>query len=151
MKKSIWVVGLLIALLLLAACDKKEEPPEEASVPPQQQAPPVQPTAPGDQTMPPSGATPMTDPMVAGDVPVGQKIYEGSCQSCHAEGIAGAPKLGDQAAWAERIDRGLDTLTKHSIEGFSGDTGMMPARGGNPSLSDDEVRAAVEFMVQQSR
>ena len=151
MKKSIWVAGLIIALLPLAACDKKEQPPEEASVSPQQQTPPVQPTAPGDQAPPPSGAQPVTDPMVAGDLSMGQKVYEESCRSCHAEGMAGAPKLGDQAAWSERIAQGMEILTQKSIEGFSGETGTMPARGGNASLSDDQVRAAVEYMVRQSQ
>lgn len=151
MEKSVWVVGLLIALLILAACDKKEDTPEETAVSPQQQTPSVQPLLPADKAMPPSGATPATGPMAADDVALGQRVYDESCRSCHAEGIAGAPKTGDRAAWAERIARGMEALTQNSIEGFTGETGTMPARGGDPSLSDDEVKAAVEYMVLQSQ
>ena len=58
------------------------------------------------------------------------------------------PQTGDAAAWAVRVEKGVDTLYEHAIKGFVGDMGMMPAKGGNPSLSDDEVKAAVDYMVQ---
>lgn len=75
----------------------------------------------------------------------GEKIYKGLCMSCHDAGIAGSPKLGDKAAWEPRIATGVDTLYKTSLEG----KGAMPAKGGNPALSDDEVKAAVDYMVAQ--
>ena len=65
---------------------------------------------------------------------------------CHGAGIAGAPKLGDKAAWAPRIEQGSAVLLEHAIKGFSGKAGMMPAKGGS-SASDEEVKAAVEYMV----
>lgn len=81
----------------------------------------------------------------------GKATYDGICFACHAFGSAGAPKTGDKAAWAPRIEKGMDLLVKHAIEGFQGETGFMPAKGGNPSLSDEEVAAAVEYLVSQAQ
>lgn len=77
----------------------------------------------------------------------GKRVYDSLCASCHAQGIAGAPKFGDQGAWAARLDKGLDMLVSNAINGYVGENGVMPAKGGNPALSDAEVRAAVEYMV----
>ncbi|MBZ8144135.1 cytochrome c5 family protein, partial [Rubrivivax gelatinosus] len=82
---------------------------------------------------------------------VGKSTYGKVCVMCHGSGIAGAPKIGDKAAWAPRIAQGQDTLYKHAIEGFTGSQGMMPAKGGGASLSDDDVKAAVDHMVSLSR
>lgn len=87
----------------------------------------------------------------AGGVVDGKKVYEGLCQACHATGAAGAPKTGDKGAWGPRIGQGKDTLFKHAIGGFTGKSGAMPAKGGNPALSDDEVKAAVEHMIELSK
>lgn len=76
----------------------------------------------------------------------GKKVYDSACFACHTAGVAGAPKLGDKAAWAERIAQGNETLYKHSIAGFQGKTGFMPPRGGS-SASDAEIQAAVDYMV----
>ena len=80
----------------------------------------------------------------------GQAVYGKSCTVCHAAGVAGAPKLGDKADWGPRVAQGKDTLYKHAMEGFTGAKGQMPARGGNAALSDDDVKAAVDFMADQS-
>ncbi|GAA5784344.1 c-type cytochrome [Chitiniphilus shinanonensis] len=72
----------------------------------------------------------------------GKAVYESVCMSCHATGMAGSPKFGDAGAWAARIAKGFDTLTKHAIEGFN----AMPARGGATDLTDDEVKRAVAYM-----
>ncbi len=77
----------------------------------------------------------------------GEAAYNKVCFACHAQGIAGAPKMGDAAAWEARIAQGKDTLYKHAIEGFQGQAGMMPAKGGAADLSDDDVKAAVDFML----
>ena len=80
----------------------------------------------------------------------GKTIYDNLCHSCHTAGVAGAPKLGDKAAWAARIAEGIPTLIKHATEGYKGPDGnMMPAKGGNPSLNDDQVAATVKWMVSQ--
>lgn len=76
----------------------------------------------------------------------GKKVYDTSCAACHTPGVAGAPKIGDKAAWAARIQQGTDVLYEHAIKGFQGKTGFMPPRGGS-SASDAEVKAAVDYMV----
>ena len=81
----------------------------------------------------------------------GASIYKNTCLVCHGQGVAGAPKLGDKTMWASRLSQGVDVLEKHAIEGFTGGTGTMPAKGGNVSLTEDEVKAAVAYMVEQSR
>jgi len=81
----------------------------------------------------------------------GESTYNASCAACHAAGVAGAPKLGDKAAWAPRIAQGNDTMYNHAIKGFQGKKGMMPAKGGNMSLADADVKAAVDHMVSKSK
>jgi len=81
----------------------------------------------------------------------GEEIYEETCSMCHAEGMAESPIFGDKDAWAPRIAKGMDTLVQHAIEGFEGEDGMMPERGGDDDLSDEEVKAAVEYMVNAAK
>lgn len=83
----------------------------------------------------------------------GQAVYESVCMSCHSGAIAAAPAVGDKAAWAPRLEKGIETLYKHAINGFQGEGSSMamPARGGVSSLSDEEVKAAVDYMVEQSQ
>lgn len=78
----------------------------------------------------------------------GKQVYLDECASCHNEGEEGAPALTRSKEWATRSDQGLATLYDHAINGFIGPDGEMPARGGTPSLSDDEVKNAVRFMVE---
>lgn len=78
---------------------------------------------------------------------VGQAVYTKSCAACHDSGVMGAPKTGDKAVWEPLIAEGVDTLTQNAIKG----EGKMPPKGGNMSLSDDEVKAAVEYMVDKSK
>lgn len=84
---------------------------------------------------------------VADNVLDGQKIYQGVCFSCHATGIAGSPMPGDKAVWAPRIAAGMQVLYDNVIKG----KGVMPANGGNPALSEDEIKAAVDWMVAESQ
>ncbi|HEC18639.1 MAG TPA: cytochrome c5 family protein [Gammaproteobacteria bacterium] len=81
----------------------------------------------------------------------GKATYEKTCKMCHATGMAGAPKVGDKADWAARSKQGLDTLVQHAIKGFKGSKGMMPPKGGNPGLSDADVKAAIQYMLDQSK
>lgn len=80
------------------------------------------------------------------DQATGKKIYDAACIACHGAGIAGAPKLGDNAAWAARIKQGSEVLYGHAIKGFQGQTGFMPPKGGS-TASDAEIKAAVDYMV----
>ena len=86
-------------------------------------------------------------PVVVAGAVDGKGTYGSSCAACHATGAAGAPKVGDKGAWKNRIAQGMDTLLDHAINGFKG----MPAKGGNASLSDEAVEAAVEYMVKGSK
>jgi cytochrome c5 len=81
----------------------------------------------------------------------GKSVFDVACSACHGTGIAGAPRIGDAAAWAPRIAQGMATLEKHAIEGYQGSAGVMPAKGGRTDLPDDAVRAAVEYLTAQSR
>ncbi len=81
----------------------------------------------------------------------GKATYDGACFACHASGAAGSPKFGDKAAWAPRIAQGVAVLKKHAKEGFKGNSGFMPAKGGRADLSDAAVEAAVEYMVSQAK
>ena len=81
----------------------------------------------------------------------GKATYDKACMACHAAGVAGAPKLADKANWAPRIAQGNDTLYTHALKGFTGKKGMMPPKGGNMSLADADVKAAVDYMVGQSK
>ena len=75
----------------------------------------------------------------------GQKIYQQSCQSCHASGVAGAPKLGDKDAWAPRIATGMDAMMASVMNGKN----AMPPKGACGSCSDDDLTAAAQYMVDQ--
>ncbi len=81
----------------------------------------------------------------------GEDTYKNACMACHSTGAAGAPKVGDKAAWKARIAQGNDKLYEHSIKGFKGEKGVMPAKGGRTDLSDDAVKAAVDYMVAGSK
>jgi cytochrome c5 len=77
----------------------------------------------------------------------GKVVYDKVCVACHQVSVAGSPRLGDKAAWAPRIKTGTDALVQSVIKGKN----AMPPRAGNPSLSEAEIRAAVDFMVSQSK
>ncbi|HYP67881.1 MAG TPA: c-type cytochrome [Thiobacillaceae bacterium] len=73
----------------------------------------------------------------------GQEVYDSVCGACHGSGALGAPKYQNKGDWGPRIGKGLDALSKHALEGFN----QMPARGGNPDLSDTEVTRAIVYMA----
>ncbi len=77
----------------------------------------------------------------------GNKIYDTKCFTCHASGVAGAPKLGDKAAWASRIAAGLDPMMEIVIKG----KGAMPPKGTCMDCSDEDLKAVVEYMVDKSK
>lgn len=77
----------------------------------------------------------------------GEQVYNKSCAACHGSGVMGAPKLGDKEDWKPRIAEGMDKMYNSALHG----DGAMPAKGGNPSLSDDEVKAAVDYMVDKAK
>lgn len=98
----------------------------------------------------PVGAVDVADPNAPHVALSGEQVFGQVCKTCHEAGLAGAPKMGDNAAWAPRIAQGAATLFKHAIEGFTGKNGMMPAKGGNTDLADDDVERAVVYMANRS-
>ena len=80
----------------------------------------------------------------------GEQVYQAVCKTCHETGLAGAPKVGDKAAWAPAIKKGYETLAQHAINGFQSPGKVMPAKGGNSDLADVEVQRAVVFMANKS-
>ncbi|RDI98489.1 cytochrome c5 family protein [Dyella solisilvae] len=133
---------IVAAAILLAACGGDKAPPAgDASSTPAAavQAPAAAPAE-----------APVANPVAAEPSP-GEKVYQGTCVMCHGSPAVGAPVLGNKDDWAPRIAQGKDVLYKHALEGFSGQKGAMPAHGGNPSLDDDKVKAAVDFMVSKAQ
>lgn len=86
------------------------------------------------------------EPELTPALKAGQQIVAENCFVCHAQGINGAPIIGNQKMWRKRLPQGLDTLVDHAINGY---LGMMPPKGGNPDLTDEEVRLAVTYMISQ--
>ena len=80
----------------------------------------------------------------------GEQVFQALCKTCHEPGIAGAPKVGDKAAWAASIKKGYETLVQHAINGFQEAGKVMPAKGGNPDLTDVEVQRAVVYIANRS-
>ncbi len=130
MKKSPLIVAAVLTCLL-AACGGKDSGTPAASTP----APAV--AAPALVAAAPANAA-------------GESVYKKTCALCHAAGVAGAPLPGNKDEWGPRIAQGKDILYKHALEGFTGEKGVMPARGGAAAMSDDDVKAAVDFMVAKS-
>lgn len=87
-----------------------------------------------------------TETAEAGGGP-GEKIVTQVCAACHGAGLMQSPKLGNNGDWAPRIEKGIETLYKHALEGFN----MMPAKGGRADLSDDDIKAAVDHMVEMAK
>ncbi len=103
------------------------------------------PAAPGPAAV--VSSTPAAKTALSAGRPDGNKVYQTVCAACHGAGLMGAPKPGDKAGWKQRLAQGLSTLHEHAIKGIR----AMPAKGGNPSLSDPEVSAAVDYMLSQSK
>lgn len=123
--------GYMLVTLLAAGCGEQSDSAGEAAT----------------QTEGTPGEEPLSEELAQGKV-----VWEANCRVCHGPGLAGAPPKGDTDAWSARIEKGVETLVQHATDGYSGPGGhQMPARGGNPDLSDAEIVAAVNYMVSQSR
>jgi cytochrome c5 len=100
----------------------------------------------------PAPAAPAPAPAAApalASADAGKALFNSACIACHGAGIAGAPKMGDKAAWAPRVKQGNAVLYEHALKGFQGKAGVMPPKGGS-SAPDADVKAAVDFMVASS-
>lgn len=142
------ILSIAIALTL-AACGEKPAASEAAPAAPVAVAPapapaPAAPVA-AEPAAPVAVASAAAAPSAA-DLAKGEKVYSATCLACHSAGVMGAPKFGDKAAWGPRIAQGKETVYGNAINGVR----MMPPRGGNPGLKDDEVKAAVDYMMSKS-
>lgn len=81
------------------------------------------------------------------DLATGEKVYKSTCSICHRSGLSGAPRIGSKDDWEPRLAQGKDVLYDRAIHGYRGSKGSMPSRGSNVRLSDDEVKAAVDYMA----
>ncbi len=131
--------ALVLVLLLGTSCsDQGSTTAPEASQPAAEQKTEVI----EQQVSAPAEVTSAPEKTAAVD---GQKIYKTYCQACHANGVAGSPKFGDKAAWAPRIAKGNDALFSSVKNGLK----AMPPKGACMTCSDDDLRAAMEYMVEQ--
>ncbi len=92
----------------------------------------------------PSDESPQ-EPELTPQLAAGKAVVETTCIACHGQGLNGAPILGNKKMWGKRLPQGEDVLVSHAINGFAME--MMPPRGGNPELSDEEIRNAVRYMI----
>jgi cytochrome c5 len=144
-------IGLIIIARIIAAntsvANRAEDPVYERQV--EERIQPVARVAIAGQdntALAPPAAAPAVAATAAADL-TGEQIYNQACVACHGAGVAGAPKLGDKAAWAPRIAQGMDTLHKHALQGFQGKAGYMPPKGGRTDLSDQSVMNGVDYIV----
>jgi cytochrome c5 len=106
----------------------------------------------GDAELAAAAAAAVAAPTPVATVLTGPQVYNAACIVCHQPpGLSGAPPVGDAAAWAPRIGQGIDTLYMHALQGFQGANGFMPPKGGRVDLSDEEIRSAVDYLIEQSR
>ena len=139
---SLLALGLVLGL---AGCGSETE---EVALTPNQEKAVAERLAPeGDVALESEVASAAPAPAAGGEPRSGEEIYNKACMSCHMTGAAGAPKMGDVAAWAPRLEQGMETVYKHAIEGIRG----MPPRGLCMDCSDDEVKATVDYIVQNSQ
>ncbi len=135
------VAAAALCVVLLGCSGAEEPPPSDGFTVLSQPAAKAKPALPD----PGLWETPVDDPLLE----AGRVTWTGTCIDCHSTGLGGAPLIGNEALWSPRVAQGLDVLVEHATQGFYGKVGEMPARGGNADLSDDEVRAAVQFMVSK--
>lgn len=141
MKKQTLIV--IASLALLSGCGGKSK---EVAVP-ATAATPGAAAAPKPLSAPqPNEVKPQTV-AAAPDLATGEKVYKGTCSICHKSGLKGAPRLGKKQDWEARLAQGNEVLYDRAINGYIGKKGSMPSRGSNARLSEDEVKAAVDYMV----
>jgi len=137
MLKQVFISALILLSISMQGCGKKQEivdSPSSSSVPEE--------SSPFD---------PMSLQLETLDLVEGRKIWMDTCADCHLEGLGGAPVIANKKDWKERIDKGMETLYSHALEGFWGNVGEMPSKGGNEALTDKQIKLAVDFVIHASK
>ena len=98
----------------------------------------------------PDEVAPVAETQPVAEMMSGPQVYNTACLACHGAGVGGAPKIGDIADWAPRIAQGMEVMQDHVINGYQGDLGYMPPKGGRIDLPDEEILAAMNYMVEES-
>lgn len=150
------ILLLIISLALFSGCDRKEkrssssaQTPATTSTPKAAEAqpsPPIQPAQPSELKSQPVAVTATDSEKLA----VGEKVYKGTCSICHKTGLNSAPRMGSRKDWELRLAQEKKLLYSRAINGYRGSKGSMPSRGSNPRLSDVEIKAAVDYMVEHA-
>ena len=140
-RNGILSVIAISATVFLASCGGAEAPKTTEEVTPAvtEEVAPVKEEVVVEEVV----ATPTAD----ADLTNGEEVYKKSCFACHDAGVAGAAKLDDKARWDATAAKGLETVNNNAVAGFTGENGVMPAKGGNASFTDDEVKNAVAYML----
>ena len=143
-------VSLLLALFISASmfmvsCGGDTAAPAAEGEAVQEEAAPVV-----EETTPVAEEAAPAEEAIAENLVNGKAVYDKACVACHGAGIAGAAKLDDVARWEATAAKGLETVYANSINGFTGDNGAMPAKGGNATLTDQEMHDAVDFMLNEA-
>ena len=145
MQKQTLVV--IASLALLYGCGGKDKevalPAPAAVAAPNTAAAPMPPAAPQSQ---PNEAKPQAA-AAAPDLATGERVYKSTCSICHKSGLGGAPRIDNKKDWESRIAQGNEVLYDRAINGYRGSKGFMPPRGSNIKLSENEAKAAVDYMV----
>ena len=145
MKKQILITTA--SFLLLSGCGGKDKeiaaPVTTAPATPSTATAPILPAAPQPQ----SSEVKSQEIAVAPDLATGERAYKGTCSICHTSGLGGAPRMDNKKDWELRIAQGSEVLYDHAINGYRGSKGFMPPRGSSIKLSENETKAAVDYMV----
>lgn len=158
--KALKLLPLVLAIALSACGEKKADtaatqPEASAAVAAVASAPaasapvaeaPAAPAASAPAAEAPAAPAASAKATGSSDLVKGEQVYTATCLACHGAGVLGAPKFGDKAAWGPRIAKGIDTLHTHALNGFN----MMPPKGGNAGLSDNDLKSAVDYMVSKA-
>jgi len=159
MRHVAWIMVLALAVTLMAGC--KDEEARKTAAEAKQVAEEARETALEAMRIANEAKTAAENQMAAGapmarsledlaagepDLQQGQDVYTRFCAFCHGAGIAGSPVIGDSEDWGKRATKGMETLLEHGIDGI----GHMPPRGGEPGLTDEEVRDAIAYMLKES-
>jgi cytochrome c5 len=140
----LFVIILVLAFLVSDVGKQSEAPnPDQLKAVQERIAPVAAVVVSGQEPQPAAETAPVEE---APKALSGAEVVKTSCFACHGTGAAGAPKIGDSAAWKPRVEQGMKTLVEHALKGFK----TMPAKGGNPALSEADLEAAITFMLSET-